>query len=71
VKKLAQLIEKYRVTLMIATPTFLRGYLRGVNREALASIKLCVTGAEKLPSDRRRRLRDPLWQTRARRLRPH
>lgn len=49
-KKLAQLIEKYRVTLMIATPTFLRGYLRGVNREALASIKLCVTGAEKLPN---------------------
>ncbi len=49
-KKLAELIEKYRVTLMIATPTFLRGYLRGVNREALASIKLCVTGAEKLPN---------------------
>uniref|UniRef100_UPI003785328B AMP-binding protein n=1 Tax=Prosthecobacter sp. TaxID=1965333 RepID=UPI003785328B len=50
VKKLAELIEKYRVTLMIATPTFLRGYLRGVNRESLASIKLCVTGAEKLPT---------------------
>lgn len=49
VKKLAELIEKYRVSLMIATPTFLRGYLRGVNREALTSIKLCVTGAEKLP----------------------
>lgn len=49
VKKLAELIEKYRVSLMIATPTFLRGYLRGVNREALTSIKICVTGAEKLP----------------------
>lgn len=49
-KKLGELIEKHRITLMIATPTFLRGYLRGVNREALASIKLCVTGAEKLPS---------------------
>jgi acyl-[acyl-carrier-protein]-phospholipid O-acyltransferase/long-chain-fatty-acid--[acyl-carrier-protein] ligase len=49
VKKLGELIEKHRVTLMIATPTFLRGYLRGVNREQLASIKLCVTGAEKLP----------------------
>lgn len=49
VRKHAELIEKYRVTLMIATPTFLRGYLRGVNRESLASIKLCVTGAEKLP----------------------
>ncbi|HYF37383.1 MAG TPA: AMP-binding protein [Prosthecobacter sp.] len=49
-KKLAELIEKYRVSLLIATPTFLRGYLRGVNREALASLKMCVTGAEKLPA---------------------
>jgi acyl-[acyl-carrier-protein]-phospholipid O-acyltransferase/long-chain-fatty-acid--[acyl-carrier-protein] ligase len=50
VKKLAELIEKHRVSLLIATPTFLRGYLRGVNREQLASIKLVVTGAEKLPA---------------------
>ncbi len=49
-KKLGELIEKHLITLMIATPTFLRGYLRGVNREALTSIKLCVTGAEKLPA---------------------
>jgi acyl-[acyl-carrier-protein]-phospholipid O-acyltransferase/long-chain-fatty-acid--[acyl-carrier-protein] ligase len=49
-KKLGELIERHRISLMIATPTFLRGYLRGVNREALASIKLCVTGAEKLPA---------------------
>ncbi|MES2597480.1 MAG: AMP-binding protein [Verrucomicrobiota bacterium] len=49
-KKLGELIEKHRITLMIATPTFLRGYLRGVNREALTSIKICVTGAEKLPT---------------------
>jgi len=48
-KKLGELIEKHRITLMIATPTFLRGYLRGVNREALASLKMVVTGAEKLP----------------------
>ncbi|MFM2168215.1 MAG: hypothetical protein RIS79_2586, partial [Verrucomicrobiota bacterium] len=50
VKKLAELIEKHRVSLMISTPTFLRGYLRGVNREQLASLKLVVTGAEKLPA---------------------
>ena len=49
VKKLAELIQKHKITLMIATPTFLRGYLKGVNREQLASIKLVVTGAEKLP----------------------
>ena len=50
VKKIAELVEKHRVSLMIATPTFLRGYLRGVNREQLASLKLLVTGAEKLPT---------------------
>lgn len=49
-KRLAELIEKYRVSLLVATPTFLRGYLRGVNREQLGSLKLVVTGAEKLPS---------------------
>lgn len=48
-KKLAELVEKHRITLLIATPTFLRGWLRGVPREALASLKLVVTGAEKLP----------------------
>jgi acyl-[acyl-carrier-protein]-phospholipid O-acyltransferase/long-chain-fatty-acid--[acyl-carrier-protein] ligase len=48
-KKLAELISKHKVSLMISTPTFLRGYLKGVNRELLASIKICCTGAEKLP----------------------
>lgn len=48
-KKLAELVEKYSVTVMIATPTFLRGYLRGVHREQLGSLRLVVTGAEKLP----------------------
>lgn len=48
-KKLAELIHKYKVTLFISTPTFLRGYLKGVNAELFASLKLVVTGAEKLP----------------------
>ena len=49
VKKLAELVEKHGVTLLLATPTFLRGYMRGVNREQLASLKMVITGAEKLP----------------------
>ena len=49
--KLATLIEKFRVSLLISTPTFLRGYLRKVKREQLASLRLVVTGAEKLPSN--------------------
>ena len=47
--KLAELIDLHKITLMVATPTFLRGYLRKAKREQLASLKLVVTGAEKLP----------------------
>ncbi len=53
IPKLAGLIEKYGVTLLISTPTFLRGYLRKVKREQLSSLKFVVTGAEKLPSSLR------------------
>ena len=48
-RKIADLVQKHRISLMISTPTFLRGYLKGVNREQLASVKMVVTGAEKLP----------------------
>lgn len=47
--KLAELIEKHSVDVLLATPTFLRGYMRRVKVEQLASLKLIVTGAEKLP----------------------
>ncbi len=53
VSKNAELIEKYRVSLMLATPGFLRGYLRRATREQLESLKLIVTGAEKLPMELR------------------
>ncbi len=48
-KKLAELVAKHKITLKISTPTFLRGYLKGVNPELFASLKIVVTGAEKLP----------------------
>jgi len=49
--KLAGLIEKYRISLVVTTPTFLRGYMRKAEPKQLASLKLLVTGAEKLPTD--------------------
>lgn len=49
VAKLAELIEEHSISLLIATPTFLRGYLRKATKEQFASLKLVVTGAEKLP----------------------
>ena len=51
VVKQAALIAKYAITLVVTTPTFLRTYLRRVEPAQLASIKLLVTGAEKLPPD--------------------
>src|SRR5438270_11769703 len=49
VAKNAALIEKYKLTLLLATPTFLRGYLRKVELHQLRSLRLVITGAEKLP----------------------
>jgi acyl-[acyl-carrier-protein]-phospholipid O-acyltransferase / long-chain-fatty-acid--[acyl-carrier-protein] ligase len=49
-KRLAELIENYKVNFLLSTPTFLRGYMRRVKPEQLASVKLVVTGAEKLPN---------------------
>ncbi len=49
VVKLSELVDQHRVALMLSTPTFLRGYLKRVKVEQLASLKLIVTGAEKLP----------------------
>lgn len=49
-KRIAELIFKHKIILLLATPTFLRGYMRRVQPEQLTSLKLVVTGAEKLPS---------------------
>src|SRR6202171_5184828 len=45
------LIEKYKLTLLLATPTFLRAYLRKAEPNQLRSLRLVITGAEKLPVD--------------------
>jgi len=50
-KKIAELIERHRVTVMLATPTFLRAYLRKAEPQQLSSLRLLVAGAEKLPQD--------------------
>ena len=42
-------VREHEVTVMLATATFLQIYLRGVAPEDFGSLKLIVTGAEKLP----------------------
>ena len=49
-KRLAELIAQHQVYLLLSTPTFLRGYMRRIEPEQLASLRLVVTGAEKLPA---------------------
>src|SRR5207302_5516282 len=51
VAKNAALIKKYKLTLLLATPTFLRGYLRKAEPHQLRTLRLVITGAEKLPLD--------------------
>ncbi|SRR5579862_4728531 len=53
VTKTAELIERHKITLLLAAPTFLRGYLRKATKEQLESLNLIVTGAEKLPKELR------------------
>src|SRR5213593_1520810 len=49
--KNAALIERYKLTFLLVTPTFLRMYLRKAEPHQLSSLRLIITGAEKLPLD--------------------
>jgi acyl-[acyl-carrier-protein]-phospholipid O-acyltransferase / long-chain-fatty-acid--[acyl-carrier-protein] ligase len=48
-KRLAELIALHQIDVLLSTPTFLRGYMKRVEPSQLSSLKLIVTGAEKLP----------------------
>ncbi len=45
---ISKLVRKHRSTLLLTTPTFLASYLRRATSEDFASLRLVVTGAEKL-----------------------
>ncbi len=47
-KRLNELIEKYKCSLVVTTPTFARGMLRRANPHSYDSVQYFVTGAEKL-----------------------
>jgi acyl-[acyl-carrier-protein]-phospholipid O-acyltransferase/long-chain-fatty-acid--[acyl-carrier-protein] ligase len=46
---IGDLVQRYQVTLLIATPTFLQLYVRRCMPEQFRSLRLVITGAEKLP----------------------
>jgi acyl-[acyl-carrier-protein]-phospholipid O-acyltransferase/long-chain-fatty-acid--[acyl-carrier-protein] ligase len=45
---IGELVAKYKVTLLIATPTFLQAYIRRCSPEHFGSLKYVLVGAEKL-----------------------
>ncbi len=61
--KISALIEKYKLTLLLATPTFLRAYLRKAHPPQLRSLRLIITGAEKLPIDLAKALKERFGHT--------
>lgn len=46
---LADLIDRYKTTFLLGTPTFINGILRVADKKQLQSMRLIVTGAEKCP----------------------
>ena len=48
-KSIGQLVNQYALSFLLATPTFLQFYIRGCPAEAFGSLRLVMTGAEKLP----------------------
>ncbi|RCS54830.1 MFS transporter [Bremerella cremea] len=50
-KVIGNLTKKHKGTAILVTPTFLRSYLRRVDKEAFATLEIVVAGAEKLPGD--------------------
>ena len=46
---ISALVGQYRVTFMVATPTFLQAYIRRCSPEQFGSLQYVLVGAEKLP----------------------
>ncbi len=50
-RQIGKLVQKWGATVMLATPTFLRLYLRRCEAAEFKSLDLIVAGAEKLPTE--------------------
>ena len=50
VAAIGDLVSRYRITFLVTTPTFLQLYLRRCTPEQFSSLRVVLTGAEKLPA---------------------
>jgi long-chain-fatty-acid--[acyl-carrier-protein] ligase len=51
VSTLGKIIESYRISILLSTPTFMANIVRANADNDLESLRLCVTGAEKCPRE--------------------
>lgn len=57
-RTVGKLIEKFKCTILMATPTFLRSYMKRCTVEEMKSLNLVIVGAEKMPDDLRDSFRE-------------
>lgn len=50
-RQVGKLCRENKATVLLATPTFLRNYLKRCDKEDFAALEVVVCGAEKLPTD--------------------
>ncbi len=50
-RQVGKLVEQYKATILLATPTFLRNYLKRCEPAEFKSLEVVVVGAEKMPID--------------------
>lgn len=50
-RQVGSLCKRYRGTILLSTPTFLRSYIRRCEPEDFASLDVIITGAEKMPKE--------------------
>lgn len=50
-RQIGKLSEKYGVTVILGTPTFVRGYIRRIEPKQFDKLDICIVGAEKMPAD--------------------
>lgn len=50
-RQIGELVEKHKATILLATPTFLRSYMKRCTPEQFKTLDVVVVGAEKMPLD--------------------
>jgi acyl-[acyl-carrier-protein]-phospholipid O-acyltransferase/long-chain-fatty-acid--[acyl-carrier-protein] ligase len=57
-RALGKLIQETGATILLSTPTFVRGYMRRIEPEQLASLRFAVVGAERCPAELKAEFRE-------------